>query len=228
MAGRALYSIGFWLRETGQALDRVGCRLQGNFLYKEQFYRHREIMNLYDKAPRVAEDAFVAPSAAVVGDVTLGRSSSVWYGAILRGDVHSIRVGANTNIQDGTVVHVGKTTVAGRAAPTTIGSDVTIGHSAVLHACTVEDSSFVGMGATLLDGVVVEKGAMVAAGALVSANTRVPAGQIWAGSPARFLRELSPQESAFISKSAENYANLARDHAEETSKSLLEVAQEKQ
>lgn len=228
MAGRGLYNIGYWVRETGQALDRLGCRLQGKYAYKEQLSRHRALMNLYDKAPSVPEDAFVAPNASVMGDVTLGPKSSIWYGAILRGDVNSISIGANSNIQDGTVVHVAKTNVSGNVAPTVIGSNVTVGHNAVLHACTVEDGSFVGMGATLLDGSVVEKGAMVAAGALVTQNTRVPSGEIWAGNPAKFLRALSREESSFILKSAQNYVNLAQDHAEETSKSLLEIEREKQ
>eukprot|EP00850_Spirogloea_muscicola_P003833 SM000016S01821 [mRNA] locus=s16:68410:70198:- [translate_table: standard] len=225
--GRVLYTVGMWVRETGQALDRLGCRLQGSTAFKEQLSRHRTLMNLMDKAPAVDKDAFVAPSAALIGDVAVGKHSSIWYGAVLRGDVNYIRVGARTNIQDGTIVHVAKTNVSGNVAPTVIGSDVTVGHNAVLHACTVEDESFVGMGATLLDGVVVEKGAMVAAGSLVTQNTRIPSGQIWAGNPAKFLRNLSSEESAFISKSAENYASLGAEHAVETSKSFEELELDK-
>ncbi|CAI7777217.1 unnamed protein product [Closterium sp. NIES-54] len=189
--------------------------------------RHRTIMNLFDKLPEVPANAFVAPSAAVIGDVQIGQRSSVWYNAILRGDVNSIRVGADTNIQDGCIVHVAKTNLAGKILPTIIGSRVTVGHNAVLHACTVEDEAFVGIGATLLDGVVVESGAMVAAGALVVQNTRIPSGQIWAGSPAKFFRTLTAAEQAFIAKSAESYASLAEVHAKENAKSFEEVEADK-
>ncbi|CAI5945429.1 unnamed protein product [Closterium sp. NIES-65] len=225
--GRALYNVGFWVRETGQALDRLGCRLQGKYAFTEELSRHRTIMNLFDKLPEVPANAFVAPSAAVIGDVQIGQRSSVWYNAILRGDVNSIRVGADTNIQDGCIVHVAKTNLAGKILPTIIGSRVTVGHNAVLHACTVEDEAFVGIGATLLDGVVVESGAMVAAGALVVQNTRIPAGQIWAGSPAKFFRTLTAAERAFIAKSAESYASLAEVHAKENAKSFEEVEADK-
>eukprot|EP00246_Nothoceros_aenigmaticus_P017578 TRINITY_DN8710_c0_g1_i1.p1 TRINITY_DN8710_c0_g1~~TRINITY_DN8710_c0_g1_i1.p1 ORF type:complete len:254 (+),score=53.75 TRINITY_DN8710_c0_g1_i1:131-892(+) len=224
---KALHTIGMWIRETGQALDRLGCRLQGNYAFREQLSRHRVIMNIWDKKPLLASDVFVAPSASVIGDVTIGKKSSVWYGCVLRGDVNHITVGSFTNIQDNTLVHVAKTNVSGNVAPTIIGSKVTVGHSAVLHACTVEDESFVGMGATLLDGVVVEKGAMVAAGSLVTQNTRIPSGQIWAGNPAKFLRKLTGEELAFIHKSAENYSQLAEDHAQENAKTVEEIEKDK-
>ncbi|PPD93833.1 hypothetical protein GOBAR_DD09139 [Gossypium barbadense] len=165
--GKAIYTVGFWIRETGQALDRLGCRLQGNYFFQEQLSRHRTLMNVFDKSPLVDKDAFVAPSASVIGDVQVGRGSSIWYGCVLRGDVNSISVGSGTNIQDNSLVHVAKSNLSGKVLPTNIGNNVTVGHSAVLHGCTVEDEAFVGMGATLLDGVVVEKHAMVAAGALV-------------------------------------------------------------
>ncbi|WVZ19767.1 hypothetical protein V8G54_007089 [Vigna mungo] len=169
--GRAIYSVGFWIRETGQAIDRLGSRLQG-------VSRHRTLMNIFDKAPVVDKDVFVAPSASVIGDVHVGRGSSIWYGCVLRGDVNSIRVGSGTNIQDNSLVHVAKSNLSGKVLPTVIGDNVTVGHSAVLHGCTVEDEAFVGMGAVLLDGVVVEKNAMVAAGALVRQNTRIPSGEV--------------------------------------------------
>nr|GMD00853.1 gamma carbonic anhydrase 1, mitochondrial-like [Ipomoea batatas] len=114
-------------------------------------------MNLFDKAPTVHREAFVAPSASIIGDVQVGRNSSIWYGCVLRGDVNSISIGAGTNIQDNSLVHVAKSNLAGKVLSTVIGNNVTVGHSAVLHGCTVEDEAFVGMGATLLDGVVVEK-----------------------------------------------------------------------
>lgn len=184
-------------------------------------------MNVFDKVPVVDKDAFVAPSASIVGDVHVGRGSSIWYGCVLRGDVNSISIGSGTNIQDNSLVHVAKSNLSGKVLPILIGDNVTVGHSAVLHGCTVEDESFVGMGATLLDGVVVEKHAMVAAGALVRQNTRIPAGEVWGGNPARFLRKLTEDEIAFISQSAINYANLAQVHASENAKGFDKVEFEK-
>ncbi|MQL88731.1 hypothetical protein Taro_021296 [Colocasia esculenta] len=175
--GKAIYTVGFWIRETGQAIDRLGCRLQGNYYFKEQLSRHRTLLNIFDRVPHVDNEAFVAPSASVIGDVQIGQGSSIWYGCVLRGDVNSIRVGSGTNIQDNSLVHVAKSNLAGKVLPTIIGDNVTVGHSAVLHGCTVEDEAFVGMGAILLDGVVVEKNGMVAAGALVRQNTRIPSGE---------------------------------------------------
>ncbi|KAK0603466.1 hypothetical protein LWI29_005325 [Acer saccharum] len=225
--GRAIYSVGFWIRETGQALDRLGCRLQGNHYFQEQLSRHRTLMNVFDKAPVVDKDAFVAPSASIIGDVHVGRGSSIWYGCVVRGDVNRISIGSGTNIQDNTLVHVAKSNLSGKVLPTIIGDNVTVGHSAVLHGCTVEDEAFVGMAATLLDGVYVEKHAMVAAGALVRQNTKIPCGEVWGGNPARFLRKLTEEEMAFISQSALNYSNLAQVHAAENAKSFDEIEFEK-
>ncbi|XP_044475765.1 gamma carbonic anhydrase 1, mitochondrial-like [Mangifera indica] len=221
--GRAIYTVGFWIRETGQALDRLGCRLQGNYYFHEQLSRHRTLMNIVDKAPVVDKDAFVAPSASIIGHVQVGRGSSIWYGCVLRGDVNSVIVGSGTNIQDNSLVHVAKSNLNGKVLPTTIGNNVTVGHSAVLHGCTVEDEAFVGTGATLLDGVVVEKHGMVAAGSLVRQNTRIPSGEVWGGNPAKFLRKLTDEEISVISQSATNYSNLARVHAAENSKPFDEI-----
>ncbi|CAN6722228.1 unnamed protein product [Malus baccata var. baccata] len=238
--GRAIYTVGFWIRETGQAIDRLGSSLQGSYYFKEQLSRHRTLMNVFDKAPVVDKDVFVAPSASIIGDVQVGRGSSIWYGCVLRvvsrfslymevsnGDVNNIVVGSGTNIQDNSLVHVAKSNLNGKVLPTIIGDNVTVGHSAVIHGCTVEDEAFVGMGATLLDGVVVEKHAMVAAGSLVRQNTRIPSGEVWAGNPAKFLRKLTDEEKAFISQSATNYTNLAQVHAAENVKSFDEIEFEK-
>ncbi|XP_051140348.1 gamma carbonic anhydrase 1, mitochondrial [Andrographis paniculata] len=225
--GRAFYTVGFWIRESGQALDRLGSRLQGNYLFQEQLSRHRTLMNVFDKVPEVAKEAFVAPSASLTGDVYVGRGSSIWYGCVLRGDANIISIGSGTNIQDNSLIHVAKSNLSGKVLPTLIGDNVTVGHSAVLHGCTVEDEAFVGMGATLLDGVVVEKHAMVAAGALVRQETRIPSGEVWGGNPAKFLRKLTDEEIAFIPQSAINYANLARAHAAENAKDFDKVEFEK-
>ncbi|KMZ56166.1 Gamma carbonic anhydrase 1, mitochondrial [Zostera marina] len=225
--GKTIYTVGFWIRETGQAIDRLGSRLQGSYYIQEQLSRHRTLMNIFDKVPNVDKDAFVAPSASIIGDVEVGSRSSVWYGCVLRGDVNSIKVGSGTNIQDNSIVHVAKTSLSGKVLPTIIGDNVTVGHGAVLHGCVVEDEAFVGMGATLLDGVVVEKHGMVAAGALVTENTRIPTGEVWAGTPAKFLRKLKDGEIEFFTQSSSNYANLAQVHSAENAKSFDEIEVEK-
>ena len=154
--------------------------------------------------PTIASDVFIAATAAVIGDAVIGAGSSVWFAATVRGDVNEIRIGARTNIQDAATVHV---TTGGHG--TYIGDDVTIGHNAIIHACTIESMSLIGMGACLLDGVVIETKAMVAAGALLTPNKRVPSGQLWAGAPARFMRALKPEELVEIEESARHYAELA-------------------
>lgn len=157
--------------------------------------------------PSIHETAWIAPGAVVIGDVVIGAHTNVWFGCVIRGDVNTIRIGSRTNIQDGTVIHVTRQT-----GPTVIGSNITIGHRALMHACTVEDDSFIGMGATLLDGSVVESGAYLAAGALLTPNKRVIAGQMWAGNPAKYFRDVSADEKAFIAISAENYVQLAKQY----------------
>ncbi|GEO82054.1 gamma carbonic anhydrase family protein [Pararhodospirillum oryzae] len=154
--------------------------------------------------PRLAEDVFVAPGAVIIGDVEIGPGSSVWFGSVIRGDVNRIRIGARVNVQDGTIIHV-----TGGGWGTTIGDDVTIGHRCILHACTVEADSFVGMGATVMDEVTVESWAMVAAGALVTPGKRVGTRTLWAGSPAREKRALSDEDVAAFRPSAERYRALA-------------------
>lgn len=157
--------------------------------------------------PTIAPDAFIAPGAVIIGDVHIGAKSNVWFGCVIRGDVNHIRIGAHTNIQDGSVVHVTRKT-----GPTIIGSGVTIGHSVLLHACTLEDGSFIGMHSTVMDGAVVESGGWLAAGALLPPNKKVPKGQIWAGNPARYLRDLKDGEISFIPVSAQNYVELGEEY----------------
>jgi carbonic anhydrase/acetyltransferase-like protein (isoleucine patch superfamily) len=157
--------------------------------------------------PRVAPTAFLAPTATVIGDVEIGADSSVWFGAVVRGDVHHVRIGARTNVQDRTVVHVTHTGI-----PALLGDEIMIGHACVIHACTLESRCFVGMGAILMDNAVVETGAMVAAGALVTPGRRVPAGELWAGTPARFVRKVRPEEHAEWQHLVEHYAALAAEY----------------
>ncbi|SDF08852.1 MULTISPECIES: gamma carbonic anhydrase family protein [Thalassobaculum] len=161
----------------------------------------------HGQTPRVATGAFIAETAVLIGEVEIGEDASIWYGTVLRGDGQSITVGARTNIQDGTIVHI-----TSDRFPTVIGSGITIGHGAIIHACTLEDDSFVGMGATVMDGAVVQRHAMVAAGALVTPGKLVPTGELWAGSPAKKMRDLTEADFDQIHRSAEHYCELARSY----------------
>lgn len=153
------------------------------------------------KWPKIAPDAFIAPTATVIGDVEIGPLSSVWFGCILRADVNVMRIGARTNIQDGTIIHVDSGGYA-----TLIGDDVLIGHKAMIHGTTIADKAFIGMCATTMDGVVVESEAMVAAGALVSPGKRIGKRQLWAGMPAKYMRDLTEEQLAGMAKGVAAYA----------------------
>jgi gamma-carbonic anhydrase len=157
--------------------------------------------------PRIGSNVFIAPNVPVIGDVEIGDESSVWFNCVLRGDVNDIKIGKRTNIQDGTVIHVSNSLQG-----TYIGDDVTVGHMALLHACTIGDGAFVGMMACVMDGATVESGAMVAAGALVTPGKTVPAGQLWGGSPARFMREMTDKEKEYLPWSAQHYVRLAKEY----------------
>lgn len=165
------------------------------------------IIELPDRdGPRVAEGAWVAPTATLVGDVTLGEGATVWYGAVLRGDEDAIVVGERSNVQDGCVVH----TDPGR--PVTIGADVTIGHGAIVHGATVDDGVLVGMGATLLNGSVVGSGSVIGAGALVSEGVVIPPGSLVLGVPGKVRRETTQLERDAIARSATGYVARADRH----------------
>ena len=163
--------------------------------------------------PRLATGVYVDPAALVIGDVEIGEDASIWPFAVLRGDVHEIRVGARSNIQDGAVLHVthdGPSTPGG--FPLRIGDDVTVGHGAVLHACTVEDACLIGMHATVLDGAIVRRHGFVGAGCLVPPGKIVGAGEMWLGNPGRRVRMLSEQEIAMLYYSAKHYVKLKNDY----------------
>lgn len=162
------------------------------------------ILPYKDKVPAIAEDAFVAPGASIVGDVAIGSGSSIWFGCVIRGDEHMVRIGERSNLQDGTVIHVHS-----RKQGTYIGNDVTVGHMVLLHACTLEDGAYVGMGAQVLDEAVVESGAMLAAGALLTPKKRVRQGELWAGRPAAFMRKIPPEEASRLARTAVLYAERA-------------------
>jgi gamma-carbonic anhydrase len=159
------------------------------------------------KSPDTSRAAFVAPCAQIMGDVMLDKDSSVFYGAILRGDIDSIRIGEGSNIQDGSIIHLADD------LPAIVGAYCTVGHGAIVHACTVEDCCLIGMRATILDGAVIGRESLVAAGAVVTPGTHIPPGSMVMGAPARVKRELSPEERAGLRHWAEKYITVARAHA---------------
>ncbi|EFH12697.1 gamma carbonic anhydrase family protein [Pseudoroseomonas cervicalis] len=158
--------------------------------------------------PKVASGVFIAPTAAVIGDVEIGEGASIWYHCVLRGDTNRIVVGPRSNVQDGTIVHVARGTL-----PALIGADVTIGHACIIHACTLKDGAFVGMGATVLDGAVIEEGGMLGAGGLLPPGKRIGPNELWLGAPARLARVMSVEERAQWDKTAEHYTELGQRHA---------------
>ena len=158
------------------------------------------ILPFEGKTPEVADSAYIAPGAVLVGDVKVGNLSSVWFGCILRADEAPIVIGDRSNLQDGTIIHV-----HGKKQGTFIGDNVSVGHMCLLHACSLENNSFVGMGSQILDEAIVEKGAMLAAGALLTARKTVPQKQLWAGRPAKFLRNITKEYAAELSQTSENY-----------------------
>lgn len=167
------------------------------------------LRNYLDRAPRLGARVYVDPAATVIGDVTLGDDVSVWPGTVVRGDVNSIAIGARTNVQDGTIVHVthdGPYTPGG--FPTVIGSDVTIGHAAVIHACSIGNWCLIGMHATVLDGAVVEDYGFIGAGAVLAPGKRVGTAELWLGNPARMVRRLSERELEQLRYSAAHYVRL--------------------
>jgi carbonic anhydrase/acetyltransferase-like protein (isoleucine patch superfamily) len=168
-------------------------------------------MPLYEHCgvrPLLAKDVYVAPNAVVIGDVHLGEGSSVWFGTTIRGDVFPIRIGAGTNIQDGSVIHV-----TGGKSQTIVGDDVTVGHMALLHGCTVGSSCLVGMGSILLDDAVIEDDCMVAAGSLVPPGMRIARGSLAMGRPATIVRALTEDDRARIREASALYVQYARTFA---------------
>ncbi|MFH9006297.1 gamma carbonic anhydrase family protein [Streptomyces afghaniensis] len=166
------------------------------------------ITGIGGREPQVDPEAFVAPTASVIGSVTLGAGASVWYGAVLRGDVEAISVGASSNVQDNCTLH------ADPGFPVTVGERVSIGHNAVVHGATVEDDCLIGMGATVLNGAVIGAGSLVAAQALVPQGMVVPPGSLVAGVPAKVRRELSEEERQGVTLNGTMYAELAKAHRE--------------
>jgi carbonic anhydrase/acetyltransferase-like protein (isoleucine patch superfamily) len=164
-------------------------------------------------APRIAATAYVDETAMVIGDVSIGDDASLWPQVVARGDVNSIEIGARTNIQDGSVLHVSHDSeFAPGGYALRIGADITVGHKVILHGCTIEDRCLIGMAATVMDGAIVRSGAIVGAGSLVPPGRDLEGGYLWVGSPVRNVRPLRAQESAFLEYSAAHYVELKNRH----------------
>ena len=163
--------------------------------------------------PAIADSAYVDEQACVIGDVTLGAHSSVWPMATIRGDIHTIKIGAYTNIQDGSILHVthdSEYTPGG--FPLTVGNYVTVGHNVILHACTIQDYCLIGMGAIVLDGAILEPETMLGAGCVVTGGKTLESGYLWLGQPAKKIRPLTDEEKQFLRYSAEHYTKLANQY----------------
>lgn len=161
------------------------------------------------KKPVISATAFVADGARITGDVVIGEHTGVWYNTVIRGDIQSIRIGDNTNIQDNTVIH------GDSVYPVVVGSNVSVGHSAILHGCTVGDDSMVGMGSIVMNGAVIGKHCLVGAGSLVTQGTVIPDGSVAFGRPAKVIRPMTEKELAYIEDNRETYRRLAGEAKEE-------------
>jgi carbonic anhydrase/acetyltransferase-like protein (isoleucine patch superfamily) len=153
------------------------------------------------KSPEIPNDCYIAENATIVGEVTMGNQCSIWFNAVIRGDVHYIKLGNKVNVQDGAIIHA-----TYKTSPTTIGNNVTIGHNAIVHGCTINDNVLIGMGSIVMDDCVVESNSIIAAGAVVTKNTKVEAGSIYAGIPAKKVKDISKELiSGEINRIADNY-----------------------
>lgn len=158
------------------------------------------ILQVLDKTPVYGDNCWFAPNATLVGDITMGKDCTVWFNAVVRGDVNAILMGDRVNIQDGAVVHC-----TYQKTKTVIGNNVSIAHNAIVHGCTIEDEVLIGMGAIVMDGAVIGKNAIIGAGAIVTQNTKVPAGTVWAGNPAKYIKDVSPELGEVFMRTANNY-----------------------
>ena len=173
----------------------------------EAMKNDRRFLPFEGKWPRVHASAFIAETAILIGDVEIGEGASVWYHCVLRGDTNYIRVGARSNIQDGTILHVNR-----QQFPCILGEDVAIGHAAIVHACTLENRAFVGMGATVLDGAVIEQGGMIGANGLLPPGKRIGRNELWTGAPAKLARVMSDEDRKRFDMVADHYVELGQRH----------------
>lgn len=170
------------------------------------------ILPLGGKTPKIHSSAFIAPGCKIIGDVEIGEDASIWYNCVIRGDVNHICIGARTNVQDGTVIHCDSDKDGSGGFPTIIGNDVLIGHMAMLHGCTLLDRAFVGLGAIVMDGCTIEGDAMLAAGAMLTPGKTIAHRQLWAGRPAKYMRDLSDEAVMGMRAGVDHYVHNAKAH----------------
>lgn len=176
-------------------------------------YPDVSIIPLNGKSPRIHESAFIAPGCRIIGDVEIGPDVSIWYNCVLRGDVNFIRIGARTNIQDGSVIHVDSPAPnKPDGFPTIIGEDVLVGHLAMVHGCVIEDRGFVGLGAIVMSDAHIESDGMLAAGAMLTGGKRVLSRQLWGGRPARYMRDLDDAAIADMQRGVQHYVRNGQAH----------------
>mmetsp|Transcript_124989 Transcript_124989/g.186677 ORF Transcript_124989/g.186677 Transcript_124989/m.186677 type:complete len:287 (+) Transcript_124989:94-954(+) len=210
-------------RRMGAAFDSMGAGMEVA-KYTERLVPSTRFVSVDGIAPTVSgANSFVAPSASVVGSVSIGEHSSVWYGATVRGDVNNVTIGSKSSVGDRAVVHVAK--IQGDL-PTSIGNNVTIGAGAIIHACTIEDLVIIGEAAQVMDGATVCTNSIVSPATVVTPGTKVPSGELWAGSPAKKVRALSSEEIASIAESAHDVLEMAYLHAVENSKDYKQLIEE--
>lgn len=174
------------------------------------------ILPFAGKSPRIHESAFIAPGCRIIGDVEIGPDVSIWYNCVIRADVNHIRIGARSNIQDGSVIHCDSPDPKHpEGFPTLIGEDVLIGHMAMVHGCILEDRAFVGLSTVVMNACVIESDAMLAAGALLTPGKRIPSGQLWGGRPAAYMRDLPAAALADMQEGVAHYVENGRRHAAE-------------
>lgn len=209
-------------RKIGAALDSMGANMEVA-KYMERLVPSTRIVSVNGVAPALpGANNFIAPSASVIGNVTIGEHSSVWYGATIRGDVNTIKIGTRTSVGDRAVVRIEPD------QSTTIGDGVTIGAGAIVHACTIEDLVVIGESAQIMDGASVGTNSMVAPASIVANGTKIPSGELWSGSPAQKLRSLSADEIASISEAAHDTLELAYLHSVENSKDYKQLVEEEE
>ena len=173
-----------------------------------------KIIKFKDTKPKIANDVFLADGVKIIGDVKISSGSSVWYNSVIRGDVNNVEIGTNTNIQDGTIIHVsshGFSATGDKGSSTFIGNNVTIGHNATVHACSIKNNVLIGMGSVILDRCIVNELALVAAGAVLPPGTLIKERELWAGNPAKFIRLISSKEEELIYNTSRVYCNLSKE-----------------
>lgn len=204
------WRLGYAIRETGQALERTGSRLQGIYSFNEKLNRHQPLLNVQMYAPTVGKNTFIAPTALVVGPAEIGDNVSIWYNASIRGDLVRTTIGHGSNIQDGALVG----SLKNEGPETRIGRNVSVGHKAFIRGSVVEDNCLIGISAIIPDKCRVQTGAIVAAGAVLAEGTIVPSGELWGGNPAKKLRDLKPEEKTYLKTLHLRYQELGHEHNE--------------